>query len=78
MFLAKCPQGGVFIIFLIFVDFSGEDGGTLPKIVINLPGTYKKNPNVSAVSEILWFKHTNTQTNRHPITLLQGYIQVFH
>ncbi len=46
-----------------------------PKIVINLPGTYdkipvKEDPIGSAVSEIFHYKHTNTQSNRHPVTLL--------
>ena len=42
-----------------------------PKIVINLPGTYEKLP-CSAVSEILRYKQTQTET--HPVTLVKGYV----
>ncbi len=49
-----------------------------PKIVINLPGTYrsylvKENPIGSAVSDVLRYRQTNKQTDRHPVTLLQIY-----
>ena len=53
--------------FVFFGDFSWKGGGTLPKIVINLPMTYEKlhckgNHNGSAVSDILWYIHIDTVT----------------
>ena len=58
--------------FRIFADFSGEGGG---KIVKNLARTYEKLPCKgnhigSAVREILRYKQTHTQTNKHTVTLL--------
>ena len=49
-------------------DFSCRVVAPPPKIVINLPRTHEKhpvkeNPIGSAVSEILQYKYTNTQTN---------------
>ena len=46
---------------------------TSPKIVINLPGPMriypvKENPIGSADSDILRYKNTDTQTDRHPVT----------
>ena len=31
----------------------------------------KENPISSAVSEILWYRHTDLQTNKHPVTYLK-------
>ena len=39
-----------------------------PKIVLNLPRTYEENHIDSAVSEILWYKQTDRQADKHPVT----------
>ena len=31
-----------------------------------------ENPIGSAVSEILWYRHTDTKTQKHPVTLVLG------
>ena len=35
----------------------------------------KENPIGSAVREILWYRHTDTQTHRHPVTLVKGFLR---
>ena len=60
-------------------DFSWEGGGTFPKIVINLPWTFKKlyckrEPYLSSsVRDLSMHIHTHIdrQTHRHPVTFIQ-------
>ena len=62
--LQCCVQVSIGKKNLIFCDFSWEGGGTLPQIVINLPGTYEKlsckgKLEGSAVREVLRYKQTD-------------------
>ena len=54
-------------MFFFRGDFSWEGGGIRSYPV-------KENPISSSVSEILQYKHIYKQTDKHPVTLLQGYL----
>ena len=63
-----CVQVTIRKIFMIFCEGYNSLLLTFPGPMKSYP--VKENPIGSAVSEILPYKHTNTQTNRHPVTLL--------
>ena len=63
-------------------DFSFEGGGNLPKIVINLPGTYEKllckgEPYWFSIQHLARYFGTFTPTHGDSVTFVKGYFDYY-